>query len=76
MVASLAINAGRALLTKVGLNGATISKAGAWLKDALWGNTFSKITTSMSAGSFALKTSRSAASSSGAAQQVRRHAED
>lgn len=66
----LAIRGGVQLLSKIGLNGATLSKAGAWLKDALWGSTFSKVTTTLSAGSMARKT---LASSSTAGQQVRRH---
>lgn len=70
MALPLAIKAGTQLLSKVGLSGATLSKAGAWLKDALWGNTFSKVTTTLSAGSLA---SRTLASGSSAAQQVRRH---
>jgi hypothetical protein len=66
-----AVTAGRALLGRIGLNAGTLTKAGKWLKDALWGNTFAKVTTSYSAVKLAMpKTSR--AQGSQAAQQLQR----
>lgn len=70
-----ALRAGAALLSKVGLNGVTLSKAGAWLKNALWGSNFAKVTTTLSAGSLMVGGKpASAAVASQAATQVRRAA--
>ena len=66
-----AVTAGRALLGRIGLNPANLTKAGKWLKDALWGNTFSKVTTTISAAGL-LKPKASVAQGSQAAQQLQR----
>ncbi|MCA9549560.1 MAG: hypothetical protein KC933_05950 [Myxococcales bacterium] len=66
-----ALTAGRVLLGRIGLNPKTLTTAGKWLKDALWGNTFSKVTTSFSAAKMVVG-KPSKAQSSQAAQQLQR----
>lgn len=73
MAAPLIAGAG-ALLAKVGLSKASLTAAGTWLKSALWGSTFSKVTTSLTAGSFLIGGKKTAATTSAAAAQVARHA--
>lgn len=72
MVWTAALTAGRVLLGKIGLNAGTLSKAGAWLKSALWGSNFSKATSVLSAGSMLLPAGKSVAQSSRAATQLQR----
>jgi hypothetical protein len=78
----VALTAGRTLLTKIGLNAGTLSKAGAWLtgkalpflKNMFWGSKFSKGTTIASGALMMLPSGgKTAAQASGAAAQVARY---
>ena len=69
-----AVKAGAQLLSKVGLSKQSLSTAGAWLKDALWGSASSKVGTTMAAGSYLVGgRKRSVAAGSQAAAQIARN---
>ena len=71
----VALRAGTALLSRVGLSAGNLAKAGTWLKSALWGSNFAKVSTTVSAGALLTgKKTPSAAVASEAANQVRRAA--
>ncbi len=81
-LAGVALTAGRTLLTKIGLNAGTLSKAGAWLtgkalpflKNMLWGSNLAKASTVVSGGLMMLPAgAKTAAQSSGAAAQLARY---